>query len=132
MLKKENSLFIYLLLILFVCCKQQTKTNFLYDDVKEYQRIHFDKYKSIYTACNDSIKDWIKDSLEVVKSPFFNPYQLDSTLCFNSDSNRFFTTINKSLVGFKNSSPMLAHACRVCHLQVVNEMECKQAKCKDV
>jgi hypothetical protein len=109
MLKKDNIPLLVLLLFLLACGdkhKKQnyTKIDFDNDPVKEYQILNFHKYKHIYDACNDSLISWRKDSLAIIEGIMNYPYQLDSAFCFNSNSNRFITTVNSSNIFFKDKA----------------------------
>lgn len=85
-----------ILIALFLCITYSCKEKHVPDDVLNgYVKQNFHKYKSVYIALNDSIKKWVQDSLGIATSLHLNLYQVDSVICFNSDSNRLFTTLNK-------------------------------------
>jgi hypothetical protein len=99
---RVGSIFVLLTTIIFSCNKRN-QININSDLVKEYQKINFYKYKTIYKACTDSLNYWAKDTLKVAQTIFYYGHQLDSSFCFNTDSSRFFTTINYSSANFKNA-----------------------------
>ena len=65
---------------------------------------NFNNYQKIYQCANDSLTTWIQDSLALTKFIAFGEWKLESSLCFNSDSTRFFTTVNFRNSWFKNAS----------------------------
>src|SRR5690554_2329604 len=111
MLKKDKLIYFVLIFILLCSCQEERKKkieliniDFNDDIAKEYQLAHFSSYEGIYNGINDSINKWISDSLAVTKSIFFENYwQVDSVICFNEDSTRLFTTVNKSDRAFLDS-----------------------------
>ena len=86
---KKN--WIYIILILVVGCRMDS-TNMEIDDI-------YVDYQNVYIAIQDSINVWRSDSLGKVLYLITEPnYQVDSVIIFNSDSSRFFTTVNKKIV----------------------------------
>ena len=59
-----------------------------------YQRQYFHNYKNIYEQANMTLKNWIKDTLEISEQYAYYQYQIDSAFVFNKDSTRLYTTIN--------------------------------------
>ena len=106
MLKRDKiNIAILLLLGSFsACIDSSTKQKPLVDVWSEYKKNKFNKYQSIYNNANDSINKWKNDSLQVVLRLFYHNWILDSTLCFNSDSNRFFSSTLTQIEGFKNAT----------------------------
>jgi hypothetical protein len=96
---------VFLMTIVVSVCFSCARDNFFRknDPLSDYEKNYFSSYKDIYNAANDSLQFWITDSLKIVGFEFFNPFKLDSSLCFNNDSTRFFSTVLNQELGYKNS-----------------------------
>lgn len=91
------------IVFLFISCNKEEKKDFQNDLFDDYLNLNFNSYSKIHKQINDSLQKWVQDSLTVTESFFYHPYKVDSVLCFNSDSTRLFTTINKRIGEFKDA-----------------------------
>ena len=57
------------------------------------QRKNFTEYESIYKACNDSLSEWIFDSLKATQTIHFYEWQLDSVFVFNSTEHEVYESL---------------------------------------
>lgn len=101
MLKKGRVIFWFIFLCTILSC-EKTKDN-TSDILHGYVNDNFKNYRDIYNMSNDSILKWVTDSLENIGSCcFYNPFRLDSALCFNSDRSFFVSTLNKSSIKWRD------------------------------
>jgi hypothetical protein len=89
--------------MIFFSCRNELNREYK-DLVCSYSKDSFNKYSLVYTQANDSINNWLQDSLSITLSFFLNPWKLDSAICFNSDSTRLFTTLNRQQKGHKDGN----------------------------
>ncbi len=96
---------IYLLLITFLAlhsCKE-AEAPIETDSLEVYSKKYFTSYKTHYGEINTSIAQWLHDSLSIALPYYLYPYQVDSVICFNSDSTRLFSTINCRIEGVQDA-----------------------------
>lgn len=99
-LKRDN--LIFALLFVAFSCNNKFNDGLIIDELKGYGHKYFRKYKDTYTAVNDTLKIWLRDSIMSTRMANYFPYQIDSVFIFNRDSTRIFTTINFSSSTLKN------------------------------
>ena len=74
------------------------------DSLNGYTDKYFKNYHTLYHSANDSIAKWVNDSLAIIGCIYGNPVKLDSIFCFNKDSTRLYTTLNKRKENFKDAT----------------------------
>lgn len=101
MLSIDKIILVAFFMFLIVSCEKSVNT--ANDELLAYQRQNFENYSHIYKQANDSIAKWRNDSLTTTQNYFYDPYQIDSTICFNADSTLLVTTVNPRQLSFKDA-----------------------------
>ncbi len=69
-----------------------------------YVQNEFYNYSDIYTTVNDTLNNWIQDSLGIVTAEILSNgnYELDSLITFNDRKTQFFATVHSSFPAGNN------------------------------
>ena len=107
MLKQGNKTLMWVLIIFlfnFYSCSNENSKTFDYKIYDDYKQNHFNDHNQIYLIAHDSIQNWIKSGIKESFYIMFSRWQVDSTMIFNNDSSRLYTTLNKQKTAIKNGT----------------------------
>lgn len=90
MLNRENNLFSYLVIYLFM----QSACSSKQDKMQEYVNKNSKSYEVEYKILQDSIRYYIKNNLQDFIGVKYNDWRIDSLICINKDGDKLVTTSN--------------------------------------